>query len=135
MTTKHAQLKYLNRRLGEMASLEDLIEQKNFFELSRMVHTVTTSARALHLPELGNWAERLEDACHLSHEIERVTKARAALSRYRRTADQLYEGISEPADAVDEGTPSVGLRGPRRSLSSSSLGGGSQGGGPLEARP
>lgn len=91
MLTKHTQLKYLNRRLVEMASLEDLIEQKNFPELSRLAGEIRGSAPSLSYPNLGELAGRLESACRFAPESVRQHEARIAFVKYRRLASELSE--------------------------------------------
>lgn len=93
MVTKHTQLKYLNRRLVEMASLEDLLEQKNFPEASRLARGVRGSAPALALPGLAELAGRLENACRFAPEPVRGHEARAAFVRYRQLAGSLRDNL------------------------------------------
>lgn len=93
MPTKHTQLKYLNRRLDEMASLEDLLEQKNFPEASRLARLVRGSAPSLRFDELGKLAGRLENACRFAPESVRGDETRAAFVRYRQMAGDLREAL------------------------------------------
>ncbi|MBX3017202.1 MAG: Hpt domain-containing protein [Bdellovibrionaceae bacterium] len=93
MLTKHTQLKYLNRRLDEMASLEDLLEQKNFPEASRLARLVRGSAPSLRFEGLAELAARLENACRFAPEPVRGHETRAAFVRYRQLAGDLRDSF------------------------------------------
>ena len=90
---KNMLVRFIERSAGQLDVLPAMLQQENWEEIFRIVHTIRGTAKTLSGIELGNTAAKLEEICKTKNvpEAEKILpQLKEAFIRFKKAAEDSF---------------------------------------------